>query len=87
VASVEDDPLEEAIRNARLESAIDWACRKIKNAGWHVTKVHRIYPPSSSRETEVLFRGRKLDKTGPPKALVAYIPDDPNGAVEIEEGW
>jgi hypothetical protein len=78
----------EEFEHQKLESAADWAIRKIKNAGWHVTKLWKILPPDGSGETEVLFRGREQKKfSESPRLLTAYIPDNPNGEVYVAEGW
>lgn len=88
----DDEDALAAFRAAKLESAEDWALRKIKKAGWHVTKLWKMLPPDGSGETEVLFRGREEFKIGQPKPgdlrlLTAYIPDNPNGEVYVAEGW
>lgn len=90
--STSDEQLEAYFRGAKLESANDWALRKIKNAHWHVVKLWKLLPPDGSGETEVLFRGREEYKIGGPRPgevrlLTAYIPDDPNGEIYVAEGW
>jgi hypothetical protein len=83
-----DESIEDAFAGAKLESTKDWIVRKLKGAGFHVTQIHRVRPPTRDcRETEVLFRGRERGTTGKPQPFAAYIPDDPNGKVEVEEGW
>jgi hypothetical protein len=70
------------------ESPVDFARRKLKEAGYYVKKVQRWLPPLDSGDpAEVLFIGKETGSTEDVRLLTGFIPERVDEKAQVVDGW
>jgi hypothetical protein len=75
-------------KEPEAESPVDFARRKLKDAGYFVKKVQRWLPPLDSGDpAEVLFIGKESGSTDDVRLLTGFIPERVDEKAQVVDGW